>query len=116
TQGDGTVESFSPERANQWEGGVKADFFNGRLNATASYYDITVSDIVRSDPERATFSIQDGEIYSRGFELSLSAAPVPGLDITAGYSHNESKYTVTSISGEEGRRPADAGPSNLVNG
>jgi iron complex outermembrane receptor protein len=116
TQGDGTVETFEPERANQWEGGVKTNLFNGRLSATASYYDITVSNTIRSDPERAEFSIQDGERYSRGFELSLSAAPIPGLDITAGYSHNESEYTVTSTSGLEGRRPNDAGPANLING
>lgn len=115
-QGDGTIESFSPERANQWETGIKTNLFNGRLNATASYYDITVSDIVRSDPNRANYSIQDGELYSRGFELSLNAAPVNGLNITAGYSHNESEYTVTSTPGEEGQRPADAGPSDLING
>ncbi|PAU94449.1 TonB-dependent siderophore receptor [Aliifodinibius salipaludis] len=115
-QGDGTIESFSPERANQWEAGVKTNLFNGRLNATASYYDITVSDVVRSDPNRANYSIQDGELYSRGFELSLNAAPINGLNITAGYSHNESEYTVTSTAGEEGRRPNDAGPSDLING
>ncbi|WP_445665195.1 TonB-dependent siderophore receptor [Fodinibius sp. AD559] len=116
TQGDGTVESFSPEQANQWEVGVKSSLFNDRLTATASYYDITVSDIVRSDPNRPQYSIQDGEQYSRGVEFSLNASPVNGLNITAGYSHNESKITKTSTPSLQDRRPEEAGPSDLING
>lgn len=116
TQGDGTVESFEPERANQWEFGVKTSLMNDRITASASYYNITVSNIVRQDPNRPQFSIQDGEQYSRGVEFSLKAAPVNGLNISAGYSHNVSEYTVTSTPGLQGRRPEEAGPSDLVNG
>ncbi len=116
TQGDGTVESFSPEQANQWETGVKTSLFNDRLTASVSYYDITVSDIVRQDPNRPNFQIQDGEQYSRGIEFNLTAAPVNGLNISAGYSHNESEYTVTSTPGLLNRRPEEAGPSDLING
>lgn len=116
TQGDGSVKSFTPEQANQWEVGVKTSLFNDRLTATASYYDITISDIVRSDPNRPQFLIQDGEQYSRGFELSINASPVNGLNITAGYSHNDSEITKTSTASLQGRRPEAAGPSDLVNG
>ncbi len=116
TQGDGSVESFSPEQANQWEVGIKSSLFDNRFTATASYYDITVSDIVRSDPDRPQFSIQDGEQYSRGVEFSLNASPVNGLNITAGYSHNESKITKTSTTSLLDRRPEEAGPSDLING
>lgn len=116
TQGDGSVVSFSPERANQWEAGIKTSLLNDRLTASASYYDITVSNIVRQDPDRPNFYIQDGEQYSRGIEFSLNASPVNGLNITAGYSHNESKYTRISNSAQLNRRPEEAGPADLVNG
>ena len=115
-QGDGTVATFSPEQANQWETGIKANLLNKRLSATISYYDIQVSDIVRSDPDRPNFTIQDGERYSRGIEFSLTASPVPGLNIIAGYSHNQSEYTRTSTAGQLNRRPEEAGPSDQVNG
>ncbi len=115
-QGDGTVATFSPEQANQWETGVKANLFNERISATVSYYDIQVSDIVRSDPDRPNFAIQDGERYSRGVEFSVTASPVPGLNVVAGYSHNESEYTRTSTAGQLNRRPEEAGPSDQVNG
>jgi len=116
TQGDGSIESFEPERANQWEFGAKTSLMNDRITASASYYNITVSNIVRQDPDRPQYSIQDGEQYSRGVEFSLKAAPVNGLNISAGYSHNLSEYTVTSTAGLEGRRPEEAGPSDLFNG
>lgn len=115
-QGDGSIASFSPEQANQWETGVKTSLLNGRLTATASFYNITVSDIVRQDPERFGFQIQDGEQYSRGVEFSLTTSPVNGLNITAGYSHNDSKYTITSTESLQDRRPEEAGPSDLING
>lgn len=112
----GDILNFEPERANQWEAGVKTSLLNDRLNITASYYDIRVSNIVRPDPDRPNYQIQDGENYSRGVEFSLNASPVNGLNITAGYSHNESEVTVTSNDAIRGRRPERAGPSDLVNG
>jgi iron complex outermembrane receptor protein len=115
TQGNGTVENFSPERANQWETGIKANFFKGKLNATASYYDITVSDILRQDPSRPQFTIQDGENYSRGVEFSVTASLVHGLNLIAGYSHNNSKVVKTDDDAIRGRRPERAGPADLAN-
>jgi iron complex outermembrane receptor protein len=114
TQDDGTTKSFAPEHADQWEVGIKADAFNDRLTASLSYYDITVSNVVREDPNRANFYVQNGEQYSRGVEASVKAAPVEGLTLTAGYSHNESEVTRGSAE-YEGRRPEEAGPQDLVN-
>jgi len=110
------ILNFEPERANQWEAGVKASLLNDRLDITASYYDIRVSNIVRQDPNNPQGRLQDGENYSRGVEFSLNASPVNGLNITAGYSHNDSEITVTSNDALRGRRPERAGPSDLVNG
>lgn len=110
------ILNFEAERANQWEAGIKTSVLNDRLTFTASYYDIRVSNIVRQDPNRPNYQIQDGENYSRGLEFSLNASPVNGLNITAGYSHNKSEVTVTSNDAIRGRRPERAGPSDLVNG
>lgn len=115
TVGD-DILSFEPERANQWEAGIKTNLMNDRISLMASYYDIRVSNIVRQDPSRPNYQIQDGENYSRGVEFSLNAAPVEGLNITAGYSHNESEITVTSDDALRGRRPERAGPADLING
>lgn len=112
----GEILNFEPERANQWEAGIKSSLLNDRLTFTASYYDIKVSNVVRQDPTRPDYQIQDGENYSQGVEFNLNAAPVNGLNITAGFSHNDSKITTTSNDALRGRRPESAGPSNLING
>ena len=109
-----TVRTFKPQQANQFEAGFKVALFDDKLMGTISYYDIYVTDVVRPDPAEYGYTIQDGDIYSRGFEIDVTANPLPGLTIIGGYSHNssENKKTDSSI---DGRRPVEAGPKNLVN-
>lgn len=114
-QDDGSTKTFSPEKADQWEAGVKTNLLNGRVAATLSYYDINVTNVVRQDPDRANFFVQDGENYSRGFEGSVTASPFDGLNLIAGYSYNESEVTKTDNADYLGRRPESAGPKNLFN-
>ncbi|HEY0272002.1 MAG TPA: TonB-dependent receptor, partial [Chitinophaga sp.] len=83
-------------------------------SATVSYYDISVKDIVRTDPAHPLYSIQNGTQKSRGLEAQVTANPVNGLNIIAGYAYNDSKYTLSDPS-TEGRRPETAGPANLAN-
>ncbi len=86
---------FNPEHASQWEGGVKLELLNGKLNGTVSYYNIKVRDRVRTlvSTEGITYSIQDGTQKSEGFEADLIANPVPGMHIILGYGYNDSRYT-----------------------
>lgn len=114
TQPDGTVSTFKPQQANQWEAGIKADLFNGRLSGSVSYYDIYVTNVTRPDPERAGFSVQDGNISSKGVEVDVTAHPVPGLSIVAGYAYNKSinKKTDKNILD---RRPVSSGPEQMAN-
>ena len=95
------------EQANQWEGGVKVDLFGGKLTSTISYYDISVTNILVSDPFHANASLQNGTQYSKGIEAEVIANPLEGFNIVAGYSHNKSI--------DDGARPATAGPANLAN-
>ncbi|UII26224.1 TonB-dependent receptor [Fulvivirga maritima] len=117
-QGDQTIENFDPEHANQWEVGAKVNMFNERLSATISYYDIQVSDIVRTDLDRSTaeanFYIQDGETFSKGIEVSIIANPIQGLNIVTGYSYNEAE-TKNTTPNTDGRRSTNAGPESLFN-
>ena len=102
------------EQANQWEGGVKVDLFDGKLSSTISYYDISVTNILRADPNNANAEIQNGDQYSKGVEAEVIANPLNGLNIVAGYSHNKSVIERSSPY-DEGRRPTTAGPANLGN-
>ncbi|WP_211324042.1 TonB-dependent receptor [Chitinophaga dinghuensis] len=106
--------SFKPERGNQLEYGVKADVLNHRLVGTVSYYDIEISNVLRIDPRDVNYSIQDGTQRSKGIEAEITANPVQGLNIVAGYAYNDSKY-LKADSTVIGLRPALSGPANMLN-
>lgn len=113
-QPDGTIRNFEPQQANQWEGGLKFNIIKNKVSGTISYYDINVNNVIRPDPDNVGFSVQDGNIYSKGFEADIIANPFTGLNIIAGYSHNESINEKSNPS-IQGRRPVSSGPENLVN-
>ncbi|PWK01225.1 iron complex outermembrane receptor protein [Flavobacterium araucananum] len=104
--------TFKPNQANQVEGGFKFDL--NKISATLSYYDISVTDITRDDPDHANFSIQDGTQVSKGFEAELIANPISGLNIVAGYTYNDSKYEKSNAS-VQGLRPTTAGSPRTAN-
>ncbi|AYB35356.1 TonB-dependent receptor [Chryseolinea soli] len=112
------IKAFQPEHANQMEFGVKTNFLSDRLNATVSYYDIKVDNLVTGDPANINNSLQGGKVESKGFEIDLNANPVEGLNIIAGYSHNESEVLdgdKANVWLETGKRPIYSGPKDLVN-
>ncbi|WP_179005796.1 TonB-dependent receptor [Winogradskyella forsetii] len=113
--GPQTLKSFDPEQANQLEFGIKTNLFNNRLNATISYYDITVKDRVITDPSSIFNKIQGGEVVSKGFEIEINANPTKGLNIRAGYSNNDSETTVSDNTEILNKRPLEAGPETLYN-
>jgi iron complex outermembrane receptor protein len=109
------TRTFEPEHANQMEFGIKANLFSDRLSSTISYYDITVSNKIMAD---GLNSIQGGEVASTGFEISINANPIRGLNVIGGYSFNESTVVEGepfSSFAEEGKRPAEAGPQHILN-
>jgi iron complex outermembrane receptor protein len=111
-------KSFKPEQANQWEAGVKTNVLKDRLFATASYYDIKISNKVIGVPGNFYDFVQGGEIGSKGFELDLTANLTPQFSLIAGFSHNETKNLKGNdgdFYGEPGRAPGGQGPQDQVN-
>lgn len=95
----GEVVKLKPEKAIQWEGGLKAHFLDGKLNTTISYYDIKVKDAVRYVNTGGTWSqVQDGVKSSKGIELEIIANPVQGWNIVAGYANNTSEFVEGDLS------------------
>lgn len=114
--GAGLTRTPSPEQANQLEGGIKTNLFNGKVSSTFSYYNIQVKDVLRNaliaDNPRA--QIQDGTIVSRGVELEINAYLLKGFTAIAGFSYNDSKYTKADPSVLD-RRPNTSGSPYLAN-
>lgn len=112
------LKSFEPEQANQWEVGIKTNLFKDRWFATASYYDIQVSNRIIGDATNFYNFVQGGKVGSKGYELDITANLLTGLNLIAGFSHNETKNlegVVGDFYGEPGRAPGGQGPQNQIN-
>jgi len=110
---------FKPQQASQWETGIKVNLLNNRLGLTASYYDISVDNMIRSeavviDGQNYNISVQDGTRLSRGVDFDLTAAPIDGLNLIMSYSFNDSK-TTKAANDVNNLRPTEAGPKHLSN-
>jgi iron complex outermembrane receptor protein len=84
--------AFSPQKGIQFEGGAKAEFFDGRLTATTAYYDITKTNVLVPVPA-SSFTVPLGEIESKGIEFDLAGRIDENWSVIASYSHDDARIT-----------------------
>ncbi len=119
---------FKPTEAKSYEGGFKANLFDGRLNLNGAYFDIERKNVINNFtcltaaqltaagitiPSGATIatgtcSNQLGADRSRGFELELNATPVPGWQITGGYAHTKARVVSSNVLTQIGARQTNS--------
>lgn len=83
-----TSDPFPPEESDQLEVGLKGQFLEGRLNATAALYTIDKENVVQGSGAEA--ELIDGQ-SSRGLELSIVGQPVAGANVIAGYAFTDAE-------------------------
>ncbi len=88
TTASGTVV-LPPQKGEQFEGGMKAEFFDKRLTATAAYYDITKTNVTEPDPTNPNNALLIGKVRSRGVEFDLTGRVNDNWSIIANYSHDD---------------------------
>ncbi|MGZ5286970.1 MAG: TonB-dependent siderophore receptor [Flavisolibacter sp.] len=96
--------TLDPSIIDQYELGVKNEFFNGLFSANLTLYRIVNNNLAQTAPflrdgtPNNLTSIKEltGQTTSDGVELDLASHPIKGLDITAGYSYNFARYTKTA--------------------
>jgi iron complex outermembrane receptor protein len=102
-----------PTSAREGEAGVKLEFFDGRLRASADYYDLTKTNIPTADPSpfHQGFSILTGEARSKGVELDIQGTISPGWNVIVAYANQDVRITKSEI-GDVGQRLPNI-PRNL---
>ncbi|HET9502472.1 MAG TPA: TonB-dependent receptor [Hymenobacter sp.] len=78
--------SFDPQRGRNIEAGLKREWFDGRFNSTITAFNITKTNVLTGDPVNPTFSVQTGEVRSRGIEADFMGELLPGLNLVANYA------------------------------
>lgn len=88
-----TDRKFDPVEAVDIEGGIKKTFFDGRLNAGFTAYQITKDNILVTDPEDVNYSIQVGQVQSKGFEFDVQGKITPELNVVLNYANTNVEVT-----------------------
>lgn len=90
-------EAFDPSRAKQYEAGVKYVPKDRPVVLTAAVYQLTKTKNLTADPDNILFSVQGGEIRSRGVELEAKAALNANVNLTASYTYTDAEYTEDTL-------------------
>lgn len=104
---------LKPETSRQYEGGVKLQL-PGQFSATVGAYDIAVENMARTNPANPNLRLQDGTRSSRGVDAELTATPVTGWNVIAGYGYNNSKIVKAEDPKIEGKRAAGSAPHSAT--
>lgn len=97
-------DAIDPSLIDQFEIGVKKEYCRGLISTNLTFYQIVNSNLAQTAEFKADGSINtdtsvkilSGETTSKGVELDVTAKPVSGLNIIAGYSYNDMRYTKTA--------------------
>ena len=111
---DRTGAPFKPTSGTSHEFGIKYAPPGWRSIFTVDYFDTHQSNVLTTDPAAPTFSVQTGEIRSRGLEAEAHASPLPGLNVVAAFTYLDAKY-VKDNSGLQGK-VLYAAPKNSTSG
>ncbi len=89
-------EPLPSTSAEQYEGGIKTEFFEGRLRATLAYFDLTKTNIPTADLSNPGFYLVTGAARSRGPEIDIQGEILPGWNIIATYANLDARVTKTN--------------------
>jgi iron complex outermembrane recepter protein len=112
----GVFKPVAPTSATQYEGGIKAEFFNGKLRANLTYYDLTKNNVAVSDLAKdpntglqracgglpGSCSIALGAVRSRGPELDVTGEILPGWNVIATWANTDITVTSNDFAGTVG--------------
>ncbi|TDP01575.1 TonB-dependent siderophore receptor [Flavobacterium sp. 245] len=98
------LKPIEPSIIDQYEAGIKTDFLQGLLSTNVTVYQIVNSNLAQTAEFKADGSLNtdtnvkvlSGETKSKGIEIDVTARPIEGLNIIAGYSYNDMRYSKTS--------------------
>ncbi len=84
---------FTPSKGKQYEAGVKYVPSDRPVVLTGAVYQLTKTNNLMGDPAGSFFSVEGGEIRSRGFELEAKAALSASVNVVGSYTYTDAEYT-----------------------
>ncbi|QBF26593.1 TonB-dependent siderophore receptor [Pseudomonas tructae] len=86
---DRSGSPFEPETARQYEVGVKYQPSGYDSYLTVAAFDLRRQNVLTTDVSAPSYSVQEGEVTSRGIEVEAVLKPASGLNVIASWSLND---------------------------
>lgn len=86
--------TLSPQKGEQYEGGLKAELLDKRLLLTIAYFDITKTNVPVTDPTNAANRLLIGKARSQGLEIDLTGQIDDNWSVIANYTHDDVRTVV----------------------
>lgn len=102
---DRAGNSFKPTQSDQVEVGIRYQPQGSNTLLSAALYQITQTNGLTVDPVDSTFSVQTGELRSRGVELEARSS-FGKLELIANYAYTDARTTKSNTASEVGQRVA----------
>jgi iron complex outermembrane receptor protein len=80
---------FPPQKGVQYELGVKASLFDGKITTSATLFDLEKRNIKTPDLVNPLLSVVTGEVRSRGLELDLAGQVTKHISVIGNYTYND---------------------------
>ena len=103
-----------PQSGQQWEAGVKTEFWDGRLRMTAAYFDLTKQNIAVPDATNLLRLRPVGEAQTRGIELDITGEILPGWQVIAAYSYLPFAKITHDVADDGAGNPTAGGTGNRL--
>lgn len=96
---------FAPSKGKQYEAGVKYVPSDRPIVITGAVYQLTKTNNLMADPTGTSFfSVEGGEIRSRGVEIEAKAALSASVNVVGSYTYTDAEYTTDTT--YKGNTPA----------
>ncbi|MBF6028591.1 TonB-dependent siderophore receptor [Pseudomonas sp. P115] len=100
-------QSFVPTEGRQYEIGIRYQPEGSATLLSAAVYQLEQKNVLSQDRTDINFSVQVGEVRSRGFELEAKTEVSPNLSLIASYAYIDARITQSDIASEIGQRSED---------
>ena len=104
--GAAQFDAVDPQEGEQFEVGIKAEFFDGRLQASSAIFSIDQTNVLSGSDANFNPIFVDGQT-SDGLEISITGQPISGMNVTLNYAYLDAEIT-------GGNRP-DSIPEHTAN-
>ncbi|CUA87629.1 TonB-dependent siderophore receptor [Chelatococcus sambhunathii] len=98
--------AYKPTTGEQFEVGLKYQPPGMRSMVTLALFDLKQQNVLTTDPLNPFFSVQTGEIHTRGLEVEALASLMDGLDLVASYTYTDAEISKDTDAALVGNTPA----------